>query len=536
MPIFARQFFAMTKHLLSLCIICAPVLLFAQNYPPTITQLSANPDWGNMTLTVNYEVADPENDPLDISVQFSNDGGKTYNLTGSVPASGDVGFPIMPGSRSISCDIAALSNMSGAFTLRLIADDKQPFDLQALVNAVDSNAMRSNLEFVEGIRHRTTGAAHLTAVRDSLKNLFLASQLHYQEQAVPFGAYSGRNLIGSLPGTVSPDKVVVNDAHYDTVNNAPGADDNGSGVVGVMEGVRLLSRYPFKKSLRFIGFDLEESGLLGSIRYVSSGIPAGEDVIGVFNYEMIGYWSDEPNTQTLPQGFPLIFPDAAAQVAANQYRGDFLSNVGNTNSQPLALLYSSSAQQYVPGLKVITLDVPGNGQIAPDLRRSDHAPFWDAGKQALMLTDGANFRNECYHTPGDTLNEKLNFTFMSNVVKAAIAAMAQLAEIQHGHWATASFQGKVGSNEPAESCVWKVFQAPDQNGAFSLLFDLCEEGDHLVSLFDLKGTKLLQQNVQARNGEPVAVALPAIPSGFYVLQCAQKQGASSKKVWLNGRK
>jgi Zn-dependent M28 family amino/carboxypeptidase len=354
----------------------------------------------------------------------------------------------------------------------------------------------------------------------------------YEEQPVPFGNYTGKNLIGNLPGTSSAEKVVINDAHYDTVSNAPGADDNGSGTVGFMEAARILSAYPFKKTLRFIGFDLEESGLVGSIRYVSQGIPAGEQIEGVFNHEMIGYWSNEPNTQTLPQGFSLLFPAATAAIAANQYRGDFITNVGNTNSQPLALLFSNSAQQYVPDLKVITLDVPGNGQIAPDLRRSDHTPFWEAGDQALMLTDGANFRNECYHTPGDTLNEKLNFTFLSNVVKATIASMAQLAEIQHGDWATASFQSNVNTAQPFATCNLLSYQQDGQTDAFNLQIKTCAFSELNITLLDMKGTVVLEETLQVQDNDLHTIQTPSLPPGIYVLNIRHGDAVQSQKLLL----
>ncbi len=523
----------MKKILANYIALLAPLALFGQNQPPVISNLNASPNWANLSLDITYEVADNENDPLEITLQFSDNGGKTYALTSLIPATGDLGFPIQPGGRSISCDLSAISNIAAPFSLRLIADDKQAFDIQALVNEVDSNRLRADLEFVEGIRHRTTGAAHLAETRDSLKNLFLASNLYYQEQSVPLGNYTGKNIIGTLPGTSSAEKVVINDAHYDTVNNAPGADDNGSGLVGVMEAARLLSRYPSKKTLRFIGFDLEESGLLGSLRYVSLGIPAGEQIEGVFNHEMIGYWSDEPNTQTLPPGFSFLFPLQSQAVADNQYRGDFITNVGNTASQPLALLFSNSAQQYVPDLKVITLDVPGNGQVAPDLRRSDHAPFWDAGKQAIQITDSANFRNECYHTPGDTLNEKLNFTFLSNVVKATIAAMAQLAETQHGDWATATFQSNVGVSPSRPLCDVYAYQQPNQKDGFLLEIKSCAFSEAILELYDLKGTLVLEHDAILPDVGIYSVSTPKLPEGIYVLKIRASTGTQAQKIYFS---
>jgi hypothetical protein len=514
------------------CFLLVANTLLGQNQVPIISGLTASVDWPSNSLTLTFEVADAENDALEINVEFSDDGGKTYALTPQIPVAGDVGFPIEPGGRSITCDISSIANVAAAFTVRVVADDKQVFDVQQLVNEVDSNRLRADLEFVEGIRHRTTGLSHLNAVRDSLKNCFQNAGLHYEEQTFTFANFTGRNLIGSASGTAEAQKVIIVDAHYDTVSNAPGADDNGSGTVGVLEIARLLSRYPTKKTIRFIGFDLEEAGLQGSTRYAASGIPASEQIEGVFNFEMIGYWSDEPNTQVMPTGFNVLFPAAYDSVEAHQFRGDFITNVGNTASQSLALLFNNSAQQYVPGLRVIPVIVPGNGFMVPDLRRSDHAPFWDSNRKALMLTDGAEFRNECYHTPGDTLDEKLNFTFMSNVVKATLASIAQLAEIQHADWEITSFQGSVATHAPTPCETIEVQQIPDQHAGMVLRVSGCSPAAATFELFDAKGTRVFQQLLQLPTQGQMKINTPHLPTGIYILKINRDNHLWAGKIIL----
>ena len=502
----------------------------AQNQPPVLSNLTATVDWNFNTLTLQYDVSDPENDPLEVTVFLSDNGGKSYDLTSLITASGDVGFPVTPGaSRSIVCDVSMLATLMNTYTVRVVADDKQDFDLQALVNEVDSNRIHNDLAFVEGVRHRSTGPVHLQAMRDSLSNLFNDSGLYTEEHTFPYGTYTGRNILGSLQGTSNAEKVVVVDAHYDTVANAPGADDNGSGTVGVMEIARLLSRYPSKKTLRFIGFDLEESGLLGSIAYVTNGIPNGEQIDGVFNFEMIGYYSDQPNSQQLPAGFDLLFPVAYYEVTNNQSRGDFIANIGNTNSQPLATIFKDAATQYVPDLKVITLDVPGNGQIAPDFRRSDHTPFWEAGDQALMLTDGANFRNMSYHTPQDVFENKLSFTFMSNVVKATLAAAAELAEIQHGDWASASFQNIVGTKAP-QPCELQAYVTGEQRDLLHLQAGDCVYSNLSFELYDAKGALITQQSATVLPLSTETVWIPELKPGVYTLRLNHRDGARSQLI------
>ncbi|MDO8365746.1 MAG: hypothetical protein Q7T20_03035, partial [Saprospiraceae bacterium] len=152
------------KKIFTNCLLfLAPLALFGQNQAPVITSLTVTPYWANLTLDVSYDVADNENDPLEITLEFSDNGGKTYAITNQVIATGDIGFPVQPGSRNITCDLSGIFNINAPFSVRLIADDKQTFDIQALVNEVDSNLLRANLEFIEGIRHRTAGNVHLEA-------------------------------------------------------------------------------------------------------------------------------------------------------------------------------------------------------------------------------------------------------------------------------------------------------------------------------------------------------------------------------------
>lgn len=501
----------------------------SQNHVPVLSSVTADVNWTTNTLTIQYTVSDVENDPLEVSLFFSKDGGKTYALTNQVTATGDVGYPVAPGARTISCNVQNLNGAASSFTLKIVADDKQPVNIQSIVDEVDSLRLRSDLEFVQGIRHRTAGANHLNAVRDSMKHLFAGWGLQTEEHTFSYtGGYTGRNVIGSNPGTAQAEKVVVVDAHYDSVSNAPGADDNGSGTVGVWEIARLLSQYPAKKSLRFIGFDLEEAGLIGSARYVTNGIPAGDQIEAVLNFEMIGYYSEEINSQELPAGFNLLFPDAYNQVVNNQYRGDFITNVGNVNSASLVSDFQAAANQYVPTLKVVSVSVPGNGQLAQDLRRSDHAPFWDAGKKALMLTDGANFRNHCYHTPSDTLDGKLNFTFMSNVVKATLATAATLAELQHADQAVLGFQGTVGNHEAPE-CAFQAFVAADDPGYLRINAGDCYIPELRYDVYDLKGGVVGSGTLVQAADSWSQIALPELPAGVYLARLAYPGGFKTLK-------
>lgn len=103
--------------------------------------------------------------------------------------------------------------------------------------------------------------------------------------------------------------------------------------------------------------------------------------------------------------------------------GDFIGIVGNFSSRNLVGAMKRSFRRN-PQLPVVTLTVPLNGRPIPSVRLSDHAPFWDAGYQAVMITDSAFYRNPYYHTNMDTM-ETLDFPFMAQLVKSLVGFLCE---------------------------------------------------------------------------------------------------------------
>jgi hypothetical protein len=453
-----RQYLNWVLAVLTLCGLLSPTsaVLGAGNDPPEVTNASATVDIENEFVLFSYDLLDVEQDVIEITLKVSSDGGETYKVPVD-SVEGDIGYPIAPGKgkqiiwhydpENVSFDEMSVDG----FIAKIIADDLHEVDIQELVDQVDSLNLRNDLTFIEGVRHRIAGFAHLEATKDFIEERFLSNGLQVNRHEFSFEGYSAANIIGRLPGQSQEEVTYIIDAHFDTVSNSPGADDNGSGVVGMLEAMRVLSAHNFAHTIRFIGFDQEEElGVgAGSWKYVNQAIPPYEQIEGVFNFEMIGYSCNQPNCQTLPVGFSQLFPEFYASVAAHDFRGNFIASVANENSSPIRLAFDNYADEFVPELKVLSLSVAGNGHIAPDLRRSDHAFFWDAGYQALMLSDTANFRNPNYHTANDT-SGSLDFDFMANVVKATVATVAKLADIQHsGVGVVSMFNTNATTVEPA---------------------------------------------------------------------------------------
>ncbi len=497
----------------------------SQNQQPELSNINAVVDWSQQLINITYDVSDAESDPLEITFKVSNDSGKSFFYSTAI-TTGDIGYPISPGNgKSILWDYNDTVKDFSGYVFLIEANDRKPVNIQDIVNQVDSGRLYDNVTFMEGLRHRNTGAANLQNTRDSLFQRFDRYDLLPWVQNFSFGLYTGQNIIGKLPGMVHEDTVYIIDAHYDGVAGGPAADDNASGTAGVLEAARILSQFSFEKSIRFIGFDLEEDGLKGSIAYVNSGVQAQENIDGVLNFEMIGYYSNQPNSQTVPSGFNLLFPTAYTQLQADTFKGNFISTIGNTASDPLNSLFKNSAQLYVPQLRVMDLSVPGKGTIAPDFRRSDHAPFWDTNRKALMLTDGANFRNKNYHSAND-VKDSLNFGFMTNVVKATIATVATLAVPRHSDVQVFRAANPVDLAEHIWDCDFYANYQKDSN-SISLRFEGCQPTSISYALINEAGKNISQGKDLKAQSEMLITPGRKLPHGIYILQLTNTKGQST---------
>jgi Zn-dependent M28 family amino/carboxypeptidase len=483
------------KILLHSFVFLAASVALAQNQIPQISNVYLS--FSGSTATIHYTLSDAENDACEIHFLISDDNGKNFvSKAGTV--SGHVGFPVFPGSdKKIFWDTDTISDLSH-YQFKIVADDRQVPSVQSIVGAVDSNLLKRDLQFINGIRHYKTNPAKLEEVKDSIENRFRKYGLETYRHEFVRDNYIGHNIIGKKPGLASEDTTLIIDAHFDTVNNSPGADDNGSGVAGVWEALRVLAPFHFKKTIKFIGFDFEEVvnnvGTWGSYLYTQSQIPAWEKIIGVANFEMIGYYSELPFSQQVPAGFNLLFPNQFNQVAQDSFRGNFITIAGDASSDKLVKTFDSLTRQYVPDLKIISVTLPGNGTIAPDFRRSDHQHFWDLDIPALMITDGANFRNQHYHLPSDDVS-KIHFTFMSKVVKATVATIATLAGLQHSSVYRSSV---LAAGIPPSNVMCPILLTPNPaRGQINIQADHCFSGNLSFRLFTANGKKIRELQPQS---------------------------------------
>jgi hypothetical protein len=235
----------------------------------------------------------------------------------------------------------------------------------------------------------------------------------------PYSVY-GRtyeNVILTLPG--ADDARVIVGAHYDACDDTPGADDNASGVAGLIGLGRLLGRAKLQHTVELVAYCTEEPPFFAT-DHMGSAHHAGElrrqdvTVRAMIALEMIGYFSDERGSQAYPvRIFRLFYPS----------RGNFIAVIGNTKQRSLIREVKRSMRGATE-LPVRSACVPVS---LPGVDFSDHRNYWAKGYPAVMVTDTAFFRNKDYHRPGDTA-ERLDYDRMADVVVGVFEAVKVLSE------------------------------------------------------------------------------------------------------------
>ncbi|MEL7038329.1 MAG: M28 family peptidase [Cyanobacteria bacterium J06592_8] len=254
------------------------------------------------------------------------------------------------------------------------------------------------------------------------------------EQLQNFGFYpsfqtfeNGINIVAKRPQDEPQTPTVLIAAHYDTVANSPGADDNGSGIAVLLEIARLLGSKPTENSLEIVFFDREELGLLGSLDFTSR--PENlDDLRDVIVLDMVGYACRVEGCQQYPPGLN-VEPLLQANGIASPSKGEFLVVVGEVQHRDLLAAFSgtSSNLDSSNSPSVVPLPIPLKGMLTPDVLRSDHAPFWYQNVAAVLVTDTANLRSPYYHQPSDTLAH-LDREFLMGSAQVIVNVVNQLLD------------------------------------------------------------------------------------------------------------
>jgi len=213
----------------------------------------------------------------------------------------------------------------------------------------------------------------------------------YQNYKVVNKTY--KNVIASIG--VDHKKRIIIGAHYDVCGDSEGADDNASGVVGLLELARKLSKEKLKYRIDFVAYTLEEPPFfrteqMGSFIHAKYLYENKIDVKGMLCLESIGYYNEKPNSQDFPmKGMNLIYGN----------KGDFITVIQRNKAQD----FSNQVENLMEKKSLIKTESFKGDANTKGIDFSDHLNYWKFNYDAVMITNTAFFRNKNYHTDKDVM-------------------------------------------------------------------------------------------------------------------------------------
>lgn len=282
-----------------------------------------------------------------------------------------------------------------------------------------ADRLESHVRALSEPRHWRSSRPGLTRAERYVESNLSSLGLTVRREPFTFRDERFENLVATV-GSGPGERLLVG-AHLDTVPGSPGANDNGSGLAGLIEVARALVEDPVPRPVDIAAFQLEEfqgtTYRVGSRRFVRAARRAGVRYRAALVYDMIGCRRTEPESQYIPRivrwmGFPTT--------------GDFIAVLGDGRSRRVVRAFAGTAETVAPELRVVTLSVPLRGWPVWHTRRSDNASFWAGRIPSVMITDTGNLRNPRYHRPTDT-PEYLDYGFMADVVGTTVATIRALS-------------------------------------------------------------------------------------------------------------
>lgn len=282
--------------------------------------------------------------------------------------------------------------------------------------SADAIALRSHVAYLSNL-HPSRSIHNLGSLEKSAQYIedqfrLYTNRIENQKYMVSFGEV--RNISASF-GPYDGSRIIVG-AHYDVCGNQSGADDNASGIAGLLELARLLSfdSTSLEQRVDLVAYTLEEPPFfrtehMGSFIHAKSLHDQGIKIDFMISLEMIGYFSNEDNSQTYPIGLMKLFYPTT---------GNFIGAVSNFSSHFIVGDFAEAMENKC-SVKIQRLTAPAS---VPGVDFSDHLNYWHFGYKAMMLTDTAFLRNKHYHQVSDT-PETLDYSSMSEIVNGVHYAL-----------------------------------------------------------------------------------------------------------------
>lgn len=275
------------------------------------------------------------------------------------------------------------------------------------IHFADTARIIKDLKFItkEGINRNYKNLDTLNKVAAYIKSEFLKISDSVEEQKFMAKGFEYKNIICSI-GPKNAKRIIIG-AHYDVCKNQEGADDNASGVAGLLELCRMLKEDSLNYRFDFVAYTLEEPPFfrtedMGSFIHAKSLYEKGANVYGMISLEMIGYFSDEKDSQDYPLDIMKI-------TYGNV--GNFITIVQRYGNGK----FGRQFKEYMTEFQIIPTKSFKGPEWLEGVNYSDHRNYWKFDYDAVMLTNTAFFRDHCYHKQCDVL-ERLDISKMALVV------------------------------------------------------------------------------------------------------------------------
>lgn len=364
--------------------------------------------------------------------------------------------------------------------------------IRQLLESVSADSIEAKIEHLSSYWTRRYDSRYIWDVQDWLvayyENLGIDTVVLHDFPVPNSDIETADNVIAIQWGTTTPNEFVVCGAHYDSWNSdgadpdtirSPGADDNASGVSGILETARLLSRYTFDRSIIYANWSAEEIGLVGSAAYAKDMAEQDMDIVGYFNLDMTGYLEEGEMMRV-----HLVYVNRDSLLA------NFYYNVGRI---------------YYPELSITQNWMPWGD--------SDFSSFNRNGYAALHPFENVYHSSPYIHTRQDVLGVSVNSIDQARqFTQLNLGAVATLAGI-HGL--------SVHENEGAQITLYP-------NPAKNAVNILSEDGLQHIEVYNLLGQSVDAVTLNGSNKHTIDIS--NYVSGIYFVKIASEKGMVTKRL------
>lgn len=281
--------------------------------------------------------------------------------------------------------------------------------IREMMDQVNQDSLQATVQHLQDYGGRFFNSEEAYAASDWVASKMEALGLEVEQQGFYVNSWVGSgqaapNVIGIQRGTLYPDVYVVCGSHFDSFtwdvmyggNNAPGADDNATGVASVLESARIMTQYEFEYSIIYCAYGAEEEGLYGSEAYASRCQQEGMDIIGYFNNDMNGYLNPGDDIH-----IDLIYPSSVDPI------GDYYMNIANI---------------YYPEMQVRHVNFTSGD--------SDHTSFNNHGYMGIYPFEDYENYSPYIHTTSDIIGTSVtSFAMSQRYCQMNIGCLAEIATL-----------------------------------------------------------------------------------------------------------